>query len=111
MQRGRTTGVAVATIVVACLSARFSGVAEGVLHLAPALLLALPLWWGRYPGEERIAVLACAASTRRAVAAVAPTPCWRTRDLARTSVSRGGELIAVSLARRGPPRRLAATAR
>jgi hypothetical protein len=71
----------------------------GLLFLAPALLLAIPLLLGRYVGEQRMAALL--RSRRRACAVRAP----RRLGAARPTVAlyRLGELIARSLAVRPPP--------
>lgn len=73
------------------------GLDGGVLFLAPALLLALPLLRGRYPGAERLAKL-----IHRRTALRAPRALPSTRRPA-TVRPRGGELIARSLAVRPPP--------
>jgi len=73
-------------------------VVAGVLHLLPAVLLALVLLSGRYPGElalERLR-LARTGRPRRASSSAAPR-------LYATVALRGGRLIASSLAGRGPP--------
>lgn len=79
-----------------------TGLGGGLLELAPALVLALPLLTGRYVGEERIAALAelrtrnaPRASVARSVGLIVCTP--------RVTVARGGALVGASLARRGPP--------
>jgi hypothetical protein len=77
-----------------------TGISADVLLAAPGLLLLLPLLAGRYVGEERIARLsAWLAAPRRRPAAVQAIPCLRAPRL----LARGGRLIAVSLAERGPP--------
>jgi hypothetical protein len=77
-----------------------TGIGADALIAVPALLLLLPLAAGRYVGSERLARLA-----RRA-----PAPALRSggrpvapRRPSRRAGPRGGLLIAVSLARRGPP--------
>ena len=79
--------------------ALLSGVDTGLLYLAPALLLCVPLIFGRYLGEEQLAELA-KRSPR--------SPARRTARLAvpRSHVrlmQRGGRLVASSLAKRPPP--------
>jgi|GEM_PF-3208812 len=81
-----------------------TGATDALLFLAPALLIAIPLFGGRYLGEELIAKLAARrarASRRSAKAPVSPLPpapaSWRPR---------GAALIAFSLAKRPPPSRL-----
>ena len=73
----------------------------GLLYLAPALLLFLPLIFGRYVGEQRIAALACrpTASRRR------PTDRVGAPRAAARLMHRGGRLVASSLAKRPPPAR------
>jgi hypothetical protein len=77
-----------------------------VMMASPALALALPLFAGRYVGERRLAALAArfAAPVRRAARALSA----RLPRAPRAVLARGGRLIAVSLAERGPPRALAA---
>lgn len=91
--------VALLGVALACAET-FGGVHGTLLHLAPALVLLLPLLSGRYVGEDRIAALAAVVRTRRLrpVAAVAPTV-RRPGAL----VARGGRLLAEALAERGPP--------
>lgn len=72
----------------------------GVLFLAPAVLLVIPLLLGRYVGEKRMAALL--RSLRRARAVRAPRCLGAARPTA--TVYRAGELIARSLAVRPPPR-------
>lgn len=71
----------------------------GLLHLAPALLLLAALAFDRYPGERLLAALARGGrpvgrgdgwSPTRPSAALRPFP-------------RGGVLLAMALAGRGPP--------
>lgn len=80
--------------------AQTAGVDAGWLHLAPVLALLLPLFMGRYLGEEQIARLAAGRRqhpriARSLVAASLP----RTRSL----VPRHGLLLAGATAKRGPP--------
>ena len=73
-------------------------VMAGMLHLLPAVLLALVLLSGRYPGElalERLR-LARTGRPRRAVSSPAPS-------LYAAVALHGGRLIAFSLAGRAPP--------
>src|SRR6202165_2632037 len=77
----------------------FLDVGLGLLFLAPAVLLALPLLAGRYVGAERLSRVADRSATgvrRPALAFLAPRAPWRT-------LPRGGLLIAASLAVRPPP--------
>jgi hypothetical protein len=74
-----------------------------VLMASPLLVLALPLFAGRYVGERRIHRWAARfagpvrRAARRLVARVARAP--------RALVPRGGRLVATWLAERGPPAR------
>jgi hypothetical protein len=83
------------------VTAALTGSATDLLYLAPALVLALPLVLGRFPGEERLAGLARSprAPTVRAAARI-PAP----RSYVRV-MQRGGRLVASALAKRPPPRR------
>jgi hypothetical protein len=91
-------GLAALTLAFAVVQSA-TGISGDVLLAAPMLILLLPLLGGRYLGEDRIARL-CAAVT----------PLRRRPPLARAHperaprvLARGGRLIAVALARRGPP--------
>jgi uncharacterized membrane protein len=72
------------------------GLDTGLLFLAPAFVLLLPLLAGRYVGERRFAPLL--TGVRRAVAAAVHLPRPRVR-----LVPRGGLLVGCSLAGRAPP--------
>lgn len=78
------------------LGLRLGGLDTGLLFLAPAFLLLLPLLAGRYLGAERLAPRR--APVRRAVTAAfrLPRPPLRL-------VPRGGLLVGCSLAGRAPP--------
>src|SRR3954463_15479818 len=54
--------------------ALLSGVETGLLYLAPALLLCVPLLFGRYLGEEQLAALARSSSHCTAPRAAGPPP-------------------------------------
>ncbi len=72
----------------------------GLLHLAPALVLAVALLARRYPGERLIVRLAgCAERARRRVRTLALAP----RTHVAALVPRGGLLLGSSLAVRPPP--------
>lgn len=71
----------------------------GLLYLAPALLLLGALAFDRYPGER---LLAAAARARHPVLRVEGRPPTQTLALPR-SFPRGGVLLAMALAGRGPP--------
>jgi hypothetical protein len=73
------------------------GLDTGLLFLAPAFVLLLPLLAGRYPGERMLAPYL--ARVRRAIAPVLAAPRRRRR-----TVPRGGLLVGCSLAGRAPPR-------
>jgi len=80
-----------------------TGSTDVLLFLTPALLIAIPLFAGRYFGEELIAKLAARRDRKpqraRLVLPLAP-------GAPRTWRPRGRRLIAFSLAKRPPPRRL-----
>jgi hypothetical protein len=85
------------------LAALLTGRATDLLYLAPALVLALPLVLGRFPGEDRLAGLARASRAPAARAAASlPAP----RSYVRV-MQRGGRLVASALAKRPPPARAA----
>ncbi len=72
---------------------------DGLMYLAPALVLVVVLLGRRYPGERVLERLREVRAARpRARAADAPRPRQRPREH-----QRGGRLIAVSLAGRAPP--------
>lgn len=74
----------------------------GLLFLAPALLLLVALFAGRYPGERRLSEIA--ARGRRRGARRAPTQPTAARPrVPGVLVARGGALLARSLAKRPPP--------
>jgi hypothetical protein len=91
-------GLAALTLLFALVQTA-TGISADVLLAAPALVLLLPLLAGRYVGEDGLARLTAALVPRRrrpAVARIAPRRAPRT-------LARGGRLIALSLAHRGPP--------
>jgi hypothetical protein len=100
-RRDRYVLLALATLSLAfAVVQSATGISPDVLLAVPVLLLLLPLLAGRYVGEDGIARLsAClAAPGRRPLALRAAAPRRAPRVLAR-----GGRLIAVALAQRGPP--------
>jgi hypothetical protein len=97
-QRLLLAAVALAGVLLAGIG--FLGVAEGLLYLAPALVLALPLLAGRYLGAERLSRIAKTRSRHRRRAAASP----RAPLVWGHVLPRGGLLIAASLAVRPPPR-------
>jgi hypothetical protein len=82
-----------------------AGLSEGVLMLAPALLLAATLGTGRYVGEDAIARVRRTRSPRRRVV-TAPATVPEPQRVPRRITPRGGLLLAASLATRPPPARL-----
>ncbi|MDX6658216.1 MAG: hypothetical protein QOH62_3009 [Solirubrobacteraceae bacterium] len=76
-----------------------TGTETGLLYLAPALVLALPLLGGHYVGEEHLANLVQAS---RAPAVRAVKILVATHAFVRT-MQRGGRLVASSMAKRPPP--------
>jgi len=74
---------------------------EGLLFLAPALLLAFALLRRRYPGERLLKRLACAQPPRRA--RPRPASAAHAPSAPRAWIPRGGLLLGFSLAVRPPP--------
>jgi hypothetical protein len=99
-RRDRQLLYALAGLTLALASLTLVGVHSDVLLAAPVLVFALPLFAGRYVGEEQLARLAAAFVVRRRRPVVALEP---TARRAPHSLPRGGCLIAVSLAVRPPP--------
>ena len=92
-------GLAALTVLLAVLQSA-TGISGDVLLAAPALVLLLPLLAGRYVGEDGIARLgALVHEPRRRPAVAHATPPRRAPRV----LARGGGLLAVALARRGPP--------
>ena len=93
-------GLAALTVLLAVLQSA-TGISGDVLLATPALVLLLPLLADVPSGEDGIARLGAIVATprRRPVAARASLPRRAPRVPAR-----GGRLIAVALAQRGPPR-------
>lgn len=86
---------------VAALAA--TGSTDALLFLAPALLIVIPLFGGRYLGEELIAKLVARRTRPRTrSAALAPSA----PAAPATWLPRGTRLIAFGLAKRPPPARL-----
>lgn len=83
------------------LLAGLGGLEETLAYAAPLLVLLLPLFAGRFVGEERIARLAGRRHSRaRRPRPLALPVAWLR---AASSVPRGGRLIARGLAVRPPP--------
>jgi hypothetical protein len=101
LRRDRLALWTFAVVVAAWMAAEaLTGYQSGLLYLAPALVLALPLLLGRFVGEDQLAGLAGRAATRprrRRVLRVAPP-----RSRARV-MQRGGRLVASGMAKRPPP--------
>jgi hypothetical protein len=106
-RRDRIVLWAFTLVVVAWMVAQaVTGAETGLLYLAPALVLALPLVLGRYLGEEQLAELAGASRARRArVRSRISTPLGHVRVM-----HRGGRLVASAMAKRPPPARALLTA-
>jgi hypothetical protein len=91
-------GLAALTLAFALVQSA-TGISADVLLAAPVLVLLLPLLAGRYVGEDGLARLTAAVAPLRrrpALARIAPRRAPRV-------LARGGGLIAVALAHRGPP--------
>lgn len=95
---GRTTVIAVA--ILAVVGGLGAGLGDGLLHLAPALVLFAALLARRYPGAHYVTRLVLEGRRRlrrRAPARIAASPRPRAHR------PRGGLLLATALAERGPP--------
>jgi hypothetical protein len=91
------TALGVAVLAVVWLAGlHIGGLDTGILFLAPAFVLLLPLLAGRYPGERVLAPER--ARSRRATAFLVSFPRPRPR-----LAPRGGLLVGCSLAGRAPP--------
>src|SRR4051794_974128 len=94
-----------AVVVASWMAAEaLTGCHSGLLYLAPALVLALPLLLGRYVGEEQLVELAArppAAARRRGLPLAGP------RRYA-PPLQRGGRLVAAGRGQRPPPVRAGA---
>jgi hypothetical protein len=82
------------------LAFALTGSSDPLLFLAPALLIALPLVFGCFPGEDVLDSLRRSPSRRPAAARPAPAPV--PSGLA-PLLPRGGTLLASALAGRAPP--------
>jgi hypothetical protein len=94
--------LAVAAIGLLASLGSLGALAPGVLMLLPALLLALVLLAGRYPGERLIERWRRARPSARQALVAVLAPGRRSPQLVR-----GGRLIAAALAGRAPPRSVA----
>jgi hypothetical protein len=90
--------------VVVALTQSVAGLDVGLLLLAPAMVLALPLLAGRYLGEDRLTHWRAAFAPRRRRGAQVLKA--RLPRVARAASVSPGALIAAALGRRGPPRAL-----
>jgi hypothetical protein len=99
-RRDRVVLLTFALIVAAWMVAEaLTGSRTGLLYLAPALVLVLPLLLRRYVAEEQLIELAgrsAARPRRRVLRVVGP------RSYARV-MQRGGRLVASAMAKRPPP--------
>jgi uncharacterized protein len=97
--REKTAMLATLGLLASALGAlQLSGAEPGLLYLAPALLLLSALVFDRYPGERLLAAIAPVRSLalrREGHARAGPLP--------PRSFPRGGVLLAMALAGRGPP--------
>jgi hypothetical protein len=94
--------VAIAVLGVAiALAETVTGLDGGLLLLSPALALLAPLLAGRYVGEDALGRLVARRWPPQRRVRVASTPLPRRRP--RVAMVRGGQLLAVALAQRGPP--------
>lgn len=98
--RGYTDGRALAITFCWVSVLALAGSTDVLLFLAPALLIAFPLFFGVYLGHELIARIATPPRRRR-VCAVAERPTPPGRGPTRRPA--GARLIAFSLAKRPPP--------
>jgi uncharacterized membrane protein len=92
----RVVGGVVVLAALWLIGLHVGGLDTGLLFLAPAFVLLLPLLAGRYVGERRLAPLL--GRLRRPVAVAMHRPRPRLR-----LVPRGGLLVGCSLAGRAPP--------
>ncbi len=99
-RRDRIVLLGSAALVLGLMLLPVAGVHSDVLLTAPVLVAFLPLLFGRYVGEERLARLAAAFAPARRRPAAALVP--RVRRVVRV-LPRGGRLIASALAERPPP--------
>jgi hypothetical protein len=103
--QNRQAALLLAATLAWTLALALLGASNVLLFCAPALLLALPLAFNRYVGEDTLAALATRRPCRRRPAP-ALVPGSR---FAPYFTVRGGRLIAASLAKRPPPHAVALT--
>jgi hypothetical protein len=77
------------------------GVEAAFAHLAPALLILLPLLGGRYPGDEALVRAAARRARARGRPRGAAAPSRRRPP--HVVLPRGGRLVGAALAGRAPP--------
>ncbi len=82
----------------ALVALQFDGAEPGLLYLAPALTLLAALVFDRYPGERLLAALSRARHPRTNRQGRTQAKRFSPR-----SFPRGGALLAMALAGRGPP--------
>jgi len=87
----------VAALMVECASGGLAG--DGLLCLAPALLLICILFGRRYPGERLLARLAARGHEARS----RPTDAHRAPRMSAVPMPRGGLLMGFAMAVRPPP--------
>ncbi len=105
----RLAGAFLALTALWSLTLAAIGSHEALLFMAPALLLVLPLAFGRYLGEKRLeSARARLSRSARPRLRVTQPPAPRLED-ARLVLPRGGSLIATALAKRPPPLALSLT--
>ena len=92
----RTTLGVAALVAIWLVGLHIGGLETGLLFLAPAFVLLVPLLAGRYPGESALAPLL--RRPRRAIVRVLHVARRQVR-----LVPRGGLLVGCSLAGRAPP--------
>jgi hypothetical protein len=97
--RNRAALLAILGLLAGALVAlQFDGAEPGLLYLAPALALLAALVFDRYPGERLLEALARAWHPRASRQSRSPA-----RRVPPRSFPRGGALLAMALAGRGPP--------
>ncbi len=94
-------------IVLAALTAVWTlgmlalGVGDALIYLAPALLILVPLLYGRYPGDDALVRAARRGRPQRRRLPAADPP--RRRACISVLLPRGGRLVGAALAGRAPP--------
>jgi hypothetical protein len=101
LARGFTDKRALAITLCWVTALAVTGSTDVLLFLAPALLIAIPLFCGRYIGEELIVRLA--KRRLRSPRRTATPSAWSLPPVPESWRPRGTSLIAFSLAKRPPP--------